>query len=472
MTYPTYPRHLLALLVAITALESARADHPNDPEVVELILSPCKLAAPPSQWIPIVRGLPDREVAIRNRDWLSKAWEIQKSRNIDPRFDAVLRQRPKGQDPSRVAWLNYMADRFRQPIEGVLDCTRQSEFYRLEPERANEQSEWGIIPFNGALCLIEPMIGWVIQAANLDEESVLENVPVVMLFVEDWVQSTDAIGLVRLDALLETVCGLDRVPNLGPALLATQSPYAKRGAFFQDHRKESWDRFFSPTEMRRIMDLDVPDSEVIGSCERGLQLAFRILIDSGDLVADNCDAWIADRLESPDALPADLVKSGISPKSLQSIDGKRLLWMRAFEDYDRFGEWHLRMHAESVVDAIAVWKGERDTGRDDRFHPQMRHQSSLVLPVLQSNPSPPHYWNDRQTQCAIALIFFLRDHVARHPSLPASLDELEPRSAIIDPITGHSFGYRRLAENQAELELAHYAGGIRKVYRLEFDPTP
>ncbi len=243
--------------------------------VEELVLpmTPLRIDEKPASFVKIGDRKESRESSLAHRRAMNESWEILVQRNSDAELDRMLTDRPAIGDQEIQSWYLYMAKRFGPQVATVMAATKSGRPAKIEPEWDRQGHPMlEIYAANGAIFLAPALFDWTLD--QLDEkgsESVLENLPWIMLVLEDWSQQTDCF--MRFSGAIENglmAIAIEKdVPNLGPALLNLPSPYRSAGNLFSEYR----DAFLyfgrsNADELAVIQDLRVTDEDVIDDCKR------------------------------------------------------------------------------------------------------------------------------------------------------------------------------------------------------------
>ncbi len=382
----------------------------------------------------------------------------------------MLTDRPEIGDQEIQSWYLYMAKRFGPQVATVLAATKSGRPAKIEPEWDRQGHPMlEIFAGNGAMFLAPALFDWTLD--QLDEkgsESVLENLPWIMLVLEDWSQQTDCF--MRFSGAIENglmAIAIEKdVPNLGPALLNLPSPYRSAGNLFSEYR----DAFLyfgrsNADELAVIQDLRVPDEDVIDDCKRLVGFVYENYGVYQNYPAETLEAFYALLEKQVESNRETLKKEDVPVDDFPDVSPLRLAVMASIVRYERLCVTCRELYRLPVHRSIEQWKKVRQGASPTRapFPTEMCDLSrAFVMRPLTIEDS----WRTAQAIRSASLIFFVRSYLAEHGELPESLAALNAGEAIIDPVTNREFKYNRIDKSNAELDIASIDDGVRRRWKL------
>ncbi|QEG38415.1 hypothetical protein [Roseimaritima ulvae] len=208
-------------------------------------------------------------------------------------------------------------------------------------------------------------------------------------------------------------------------------------------------------ELSRLPDDDVEPAVWRGRLTRAIadmQSLDDLGIDTGNAGARMLAGAMVVALTEPSR--AHLIAGGMDAERVQAMSPSEAVVRATAEELqriqDNFSKWMLlpdsmRMQYTARSEATLKQVGRPGTG----ISSLAGMATNLLMPAITAANRAGI--RPRQTIARLATIEAIRDHMASHGELPASLDQLTNLPAWPDPFTQQPFGYERESNNRAKL---------------------
>ena len=439
-------------------------------ETIVLPMTPCPMGEVPAEFLKIDERREGRECALSHRKAMNESWDILVLRNGDEELDRMLTDRPDIGETEISSWYSYMAKRFQPQVRMVIEASKRERPAKVEPEWDRQgQPILEVYAANGALFLAPALFDWILDRIDKSEgKSVVADLPWVMKVIEDWNSGTDSYR--GFDSSIENglmaIAIADKVPNLGVALRAQPNPYRNAGGLYSLYRNDFV--FFgraNAEDLVSIQDLGIPDEEVIEKCKELSDLVFEHWGVYDHFPAESAEAFRQKLEMQCDINRETLEREGESLENYPDASPLRLAIMASIVRYERLSVVVRELYRLPVHRSIDQWKKVRQGASPTRaaLPTEMCELSrAFVLRPLVLEES----WRTAQAIRSASLIFFIRDHLAKHGEFPESLSVLNAEEAAIDPVTDREFQYERIGRTEAHLDIASFDQGIRRRWKL------
>ena len=458
---------VLGTALAIT-LHLPLASAQSPPVPIKVPITPCLISDPAATLALSERPRGGSDVALEQRQALLDAWNVIIQRNTIPAFNhALMNQPPLGASDS-LAWRFSMVEYYRAPIDRALAAAKNGRAPFHEPLRSEGQ-KLSLIPANGAMVLAPQLFHWLLVQQELeDQDSLVPNLGQVLSVLDDWLEGEDTffnLSNMLTKGLLDLAVESPG-PNLGPALENSPSPYRlTRDRFSQRRHVFLFGGHYSLTLLESISDFAVPDVQVLEACQKILKETYQRQLQADVYLAPSLELWFESLERQADKHREYLISHrGLEQTVAAAMHPNRLAVVAAIAQYDAFAQFHEELLTLPVHEAVARWLNESSPPPEGRgiesWKPMGGLARSFCFPYFQE------HWYSEQGMHAVSVVYYLRDYLARHGTLPVSLQDLPANNAVIDPITNQHFQYERTAPQNATLQLADYRGGSWRVWEI------